>query len=57
VSYFGADSLTLSLISADVGKPTAKLERATVRNGTCQWETPVYETVKFNREPRTGKIN
>ncbi|KAL4602783.1 hypothetical protein ACB092_10G078600 [Castanea dentata] len=57
VSYFGADSLTLSLIPADVGKPTVKSERATVRNGTYQWETPVYETVKFNREPRTGKIN
>lgn len=57
VSYLGADSLTLSLIPADVGKPTVKSERATVRNGTYQWETPVYETVKFNREPRTGKIN
>ncbi|GMY30278.1 COP1-interactive protein 1 [Fagus crenata] len=57
VSNFGADSLILSLIPADVGKPTAKLERATVRNGTCRWENPVYETVKFSQEPRTGKIN
>lgn len=47
----------VSLIPADVGKPTVKSEKATVQNGACRWENPVYETVKFNQEPRTGKIN
>ncbi|KAG6688680.1 hypothetical protein I3842_11G136400 [Carya illinoinensis] len=56
VSQFSADALTVSLIPADVGKPTAKTEKATVRDETCCWEKPVYQKVKFNREPRTGKI-
>ncbi|KAM7272870.1 hypothetical protein ACFE04_027534 [Oxalis oulophora] len=24
--------------------------------GTCQWKTPIYETVKFLKDPKTGKI-
>lgn len=47
----------VSLIPADVGKPTVKSDKAMVQNETCRWENPVYETVKFNREPRTGKIS
>ncbi|XP_042952492.1 myosin-J heavy chain-like [Carya illinoinensis] len=57
VSQFCADALMVSLIPADVGKPTVKSDKAMVRNETCRWENPVYETVKFNREPRTGKIS
>ncbi|XP_040990209.1 myosin-11-like [Juglans microcarpa x Juglans regia] len=57
VSQFSADALMVSLIPADVGKPTVKSDKAMVRNETCRWENPVYETVKFNREPRTGKIS
>lgn len=57
VSQSGTDALMVSLIPADVGKPTVKSEKATVQNGACRWENPVYETVKFNQEPRTGKIN
>lgn len=53
----GVDALTVSVIPGDVGKPTVKLDKATVRDGTCRWENPVYETVKFFREPRTGKIS
>ncbi|XP_054825656.1 uncharacterized protein LOC129323114 [Prosopis cineraria] len=53
----GVDALAISLIPVDVGKPTARLENATVRDGICRWETPVYETVKFIQEPKTGKIN
>lgn len=57
MSQFGADTLLVSLIPADVGKPVVKSEKATVQNETCRWENPVYETVKFNRDLRTGKIN
>ena len=32
-------------------------EKAAVRGGVCRWENPVYETVKFVREPKTGKFN
>ncbi|KAJ7944896.1 Myosin heavy chain-like protein [Quillaja saponaria] len=51
------DALTLSIIPGDVGKPSARLERATVRDGSCTWENPVYETVNFVRDPKTGKIS
>lgn len=45
------------VVPADVGKPTAKLEKVKVRDGGCYWEKPVYETIKFTQEPKTGKIN
>lgn len=51
------DALTLSVVPGDVGKPTARLDKATVRDGSCKWENPVYETVKFVRDAKSGKIN
>ncbi|KAK2989078.1 hypothetical protein RJ640_018867, partial [Escallonia rubra] len=57
VSHLGGDSLMLSVIPADAGKPSVRLERTVVRDGSCYWEKPVYETVKFVREPRTGKVH
>ncbi|KAM0978701.1 hypothetical protein TB2_014294 [Malus domestica] len=56
VTQLGGDALLVSVIPVDVGKPTVKSEKATVRDGSCRWENPVCETVKFVREPRTGKI-
>ncbi|GFZ02135.1 myosin heavy chain-related protein [Actinidia rufa] len=56
VPQVGGDSLTISLVPVDVGKPTVKSEKAVIRDGSCYWENPVYETVKFFREPKTGKI-
>nr|KYP67270.1 hypothetical protein KK1_013594 [Cajanus cajan] len=53
----GMDALVLSIVPGDIGKPTTRLEKATVRDGTCRWENPVYETVKFIQEPKTGKIS
>lgn len=52
----GVDTLTVSVIPGDVGKATVKLEKATVRDGSCRWENPAHETVKFVHEPKTGKI-
>lgn len=46
----------VSVIPVDVGKPTVKLDKAVVRDGSCRWENSVLETVKFDPEPRTGKI-
>ncbi|KAL6979599.1 hypothetical protein U1Q18_021254 [Sarracenia purpurea var. burkii] len=57
VSQVGEDSLMISLVPADVGKPTVRSEKAAIRDGSCYWENPVYETVKFSREPKTGKIH
>ncbi|XP_027914232.1 myosin-10 isoform X1 [Vigna unguiculata] len=53
----GMDALVLSIVPGDIGKPTTKLEKAAVRDGTCRWDNPVYETVKFVQEAKTGKIS
>ncbi|OWM79532.1 hypothetical protein CDL15_Pgr022944 [Punica granatum] len=50
-------TLTVSLMPDNAGKPTVKLEKAVVQDGTCAWEHPVYETVKLIRESKTGKIH
>ncbi|KAI6702139.1 hypothetical protein NL676_011275 [Syzygium grande] len=57
VTQLNVDALMVSVVPGDVGKPTVKLEKATIREGRCQWANPVYETVKFARDPKTGKIN
>lgn len=57
VTQLDVDALMVSVVPGDVGKPTGRLEKATIRDGRCQWANPVYETVKFARDPRTGKIN
>ncbi|KAG9148576.1 hypothetical protein Leryth_018290 [Lithospermum erythrorhizon] len=57
VAQSGIDALIISVIPSDVGKPTAKLEKATVRDGSCYWENPVLETVKFDHESKSGKIH
>ncbi|KAK6158169.1 hypothetical protein DH2020_005483 [Rehmannia glutinosa] len=57
VPQIGDDALIISVVPADAGKPTVKSDKAVVRDGSCFWENPVYETVKFNREPKSGKIH
>ncbi|KAL3498813.1 hypothetical protein ACH5RR_041545 [Cinchona calisaya] len=57
VSQVGGNALMLSVVPADIGKPTVKLEKATIRDGSCYWDSPVYETVKFVQEPKSGKIH
>ncbi|KAI4326977.1 hypothetical protein L6164_019486 [Bauhinia variegata] len=53
----GVDALVLSIVPGDVGKPTTRLEKATIRDGICRWENPAYETVKFIQDPKSGKIS
>ncbi|KAJ0265560.1 Myosin heavy chain-related protein [Hirschfeldia incana] len=57
VSELNAEGLILSIVPGDVGKPTARSEKAVVRDGQCRWEIPVYETVKFLKDGKTGKVN
>lgn len=47
----------ISVVPADVGKPTLKLEKAIVRDGSCYWDKAVFETVKLIQEPKSGKIH
>ncbi|GER38860.1 myosin heavy chain-related protein [Striga asiatica] len=56
VPKVGDDSLLVSIVPADAGKPTLKSDKALLREGSCFWENPVYESVKFNRDPKSGKI-
>ncbi|KAL4557098.1 hypothetical protein LXL04_035268 [Taraxacum kok-saghyz] len=45
--------LMICLIPGDIGKPTAKLEKAPVVEGTCTWEDPIYEMVKLVKHQKT----
>ena len=53
----GVDALVLSIVPVDIGKATTRLEKAAVCGGICRWENPVYETIKFSQEPKTGKFS
>ncbi|XP_050385731.1 uncharacterized protein LOC126802192 [Argentina anserina] len=49
-------ALMISLVPDDVGKPTVKLPKTKVEDGTCTWENPVYESVKLVEESKSGKL-
>ncbi|KAL7611401.1 hypothetical protein Lser_V15G09858 [Lactuca serriola] len=57
LTQVGADALMIAVIPNDVGKPTTRLDKAKVRDGSCYWEKPHYETVKFTQDQKTGKFN
>ncbi|XP_075505872.1 uncharacterized protein LOC142542875 isoform X2 [Primulina tabacum] len=52
----GGETWMISLVPADTGKPSIKSDKAVVRDGSCFWENPLYETVKFNRDSKSGKV-
>ncbi|CAN4087776.1 unnamed protein product [Withania somnifera] len=51
-----AKKLMISLVPADAGKPTVRLGKAAIVEGTCSWENPIYETVKLVRDTKTAKF-
>ncbi|KAL3733239.1 hypothetical protein ACJRO7_022723 [Eucalyptus globulus] len=53
----GWDKLFISLIPADSGKATAKTTKANVRNGTCKWADPIYETTRLLQDIRTKQYD
>ncbi|KAI3707025.1 hypothetical protein L6452_25186 [Arctium lappa] len=57
LKQLAGDTLIISVIPADTGKPTTRLEKAKVKDGSCYWEKPHYQTVKFVRDPKNGKFN
>ncbi|KAD4178368.1 hypothetical protein E3N88_26959 [Mikania micrantha] len=57
LAQLGGEALMISMVPADVGKPTSKLEKVEVQDGSCYWEKPLYETVKFSQDPKTGKFH
>ncbi|KAL3524269.1 hypothetical protein ACH5RR_017103 [Cinchona calisaya] len=56
VPHLKAKTLSISLVPADVGKPTVRLGKSSIHEGTCSWENPIYETVKLVKETKTGKF-
>ncbi|XP_030453539.1 protein MLP1 [Syzygium oleosum] len=53
----GWDKLFISFIPADSGKATAKTTKANVRNGTCKWADPIYETTRLLQDIRTRQYD
>ncbi|KAK9903057.1 hypothetical protein M0R45_001308 [Rubus argutus] len=53
----GWDKLFISLVPADSGKATAKTTKANVRNGTCKWGDPIYETTRLLQDTKTKKFD
>ncbi|WVZ16022.1 hypothetical protein V8G54_013588 [Vigna mungo] len=49
-------ALKVALVPDNVGKPTVKLEKVAVQDGTCSWENPIFESVKFVRDAKSGKL-
>ncbi|XP_022768285.1 myosin-9-like isoform X2 [Durio zibethinus] len=53
----GWDKLYISFIPADSGKATAKTTKANVRNGTCKWADPIYETTRLLQNIKTKQFD
>ncbi|OVA03313.1 EEIG1/EHBP1 N-terminal domain [Macleaya cordata] len=53
----GWDKLFVSFIPADSVKATAKTSKASVRNGTCKWADPIYETTRLIQDTKTKQYD
>ncbi|WJX32629.1 hypothetical protein P8452_20931 [Trifolium repens] len=53
----GWDKLFISFIPADSGKVTSKTTKANVRNGTCKWSDPIYETTRLLQDIKTRQFD
>lgn len=50
-------ALMISLVPDDVGKTTVKLQKTEVKEGTCLWENPIFESVKLVMDSKSGKLH
>nr|XP_048333921.1 uncharacterized protein LOC125423507 [Ziziphus jujuba var. spinosa] len=53
----GWDKLFISFIPADSAKATVKTTKANVRNGTCKWADPIYETTRLLQDIKTKQYD
>ncbi|KAF9608198.1 hypothetical protein IFM89_007820 [Coptis chinensis] len=53
----GWDKLSVSFIPVDLGKVTAKTSKSHVRNGTCKWGDPIYETTRLLQDTKTKQYD
>lgn len=47
----------ISFVPTESGKTSAKTSKAIVRNGTCKWADPIYETTRLIQDTKTKKID
>lgn len=53
----GWEKLFVTFIPADTGKPTAKTTKANVRNGSCKWGDPIYETTRLLQDSKSKQYD
>lgn len=53
----GWDKLFISFVPSESGKTSAKTSKANVRNGTCKWADPIYETTRLIQDTKTKKYD
>ncbi|XP_057490342.1 uncharacterized protein LOC130776214 isoform X2 [Actinidia eriantha] len=53
----GWDKLFISFVPADSVKATAKTTKANVRNGTCKWGDPIYETTRLLQDSKSKQYD
>ncbi|KAL1540528.1 cingulin-like isoform X1 [Salvia divinorum] len=53
----GWEKLFITFIPADTGKPTAKTTKANVRNGSCKWGDPIYETTRLLQDSKSRQYD
>lgn len=53
----GWDKLFISFIPTDSGKATGKTTKAYVRNGTCKWADPIYETTRLLQDAKNKQFD
>ncbi|KAG9153112.1 hypothetical protein Leryth_012365 [Lithospermum erythrorhizon] len=53
----GWDKLFISFVPSDSGKATAKTTKSNVRNGTCKWADPIYETTRLLQDARSKQYD
>ncbi|KAK3028843.1 hypothetical protein RJ639_037687 [Escallonia herrerae] len=53
----GWEKLFITFIPTESGKPTAKTTKANVRNGTCKWGDPIYETTRLLQDSKSKQYD
>ncbi|KAI3685409.1 hypothetical protein L6452_34651 [Arctium lappa] len=53
----GWEKLYISFIPTESGKIIAKTSKANVRNGTCKWADPIYETTRLLVDSRNKRYD
>ncbi|XP_024971843.1 putative WEB family protein At1g65010, chloroplastic [Cynara cardunculus var. scolymus] len=53
----GWEKLYISFIPTESGKIIAKTSKANVRNGTCKWPDPIYETTRLLVDSRNKRYD